>query len=543
MASGVTTRSTYLSGVSAISAGDVWSVGYTAVGTNTTALIEHWNGSAWSVISGPDNGNSLLNGVTARASNDVWAVGATVTSSGNQPLIEYWDGSQWSLVPSAGQGTLQSVAAISANDVWAVGTNGPGTLTMHWDGQSWTTVPSPSPSYGSGLSGVSGVASNDVWAVGMWHNGQYTDTLIMHWNGTQWTIVTSPSPSTFDDYLGSVSAIAADNAWAVGSFIQNTFTVPLMLHWDGTSWRAVNNFALPSSRAVLNSVIVTGASSAWAVGLYLDTSMPTAITRTLTLSWDGSYWSPVASVDPGTGYSAFNGLAATGTSDLWGVGSFHNPEGSTEQPLIEHFSNECTSLPTPTSTATATATGTPTSTATSAALLTGHVTWQGPPAQPNSRQQLPITLTLKLGTTETNYPVQNTDASGNFTVTIGALPSGTYEWRAKGARFLASSGQVTLSGQAVTSVEMGIMRAGDANNDNVVSTQDFNILKASLGKGCGDPGYDTRADFNNDCLISTTDFTLLKANLGLGGSPPLSARESRFRRISKLPTTHAVGPQ
>src|SRR4051794_35774860 len=33
----------------------------------------------------------------------------------------------------------------------------------------------------------------------------------------------------------------------------------------------------------------------------------------------------------------------------------------------------------------------------SAPALVGHVTWQGHPAQPNALQQMPITITLKLG--------------------------------------------------------------------------------------------------------------------------------------------------
>src|ERR1043165_3521332 len=64
------------------------------------------------------------------------------------------------------------------------------------------------------------------------------------------------------------------------------------------------------------------------------------------------------------------------------------------------------------------------------ALLVGHVTWQGRPTQPNARQQFPITLTLKLGATEINYPVQTTDANGFFTVSVDGLPNGTYHWGA-----------------------------------------------------------------------------------------------------------------
>lgn len=153
--------------------------------------------------------------------------------------------------------------------------------------------------------------------------------------------------------------------------------------------------------------------------------------------------------------------------------------------------------------------------------LTGHVTWQGRPAQPNALQQLPISLTLKLGATEVNFTSQTTSAGGAFTVPVQTLPSGTYEWRVKGPKFLANSGSVQLSGSPITSVEMGLMRTGDATNDNAVNVADFNIVKVSFGKGIGDPGYDDRADFNGDQAVNVTDFNLLKVTFGQGGSPPI----------------------
>ena len=73
-------------------------------------------------------------------------------------------------------------------------------------------------------------------------------------------------------------------------------------------------------------------------------------------------------------------------------------------------------------------------------MITGKVGWQGRPVQPNSLQQLPITLTLKLGTLEVNYPSQTTDSNGYFTITGNGLPPGTYSWRVKGPKFLANSG-------------------------------------------------------------------------------------------------------
>lgn len=156
-----------------------------------------------------------------------------------------------------------------------------------------------------------------------------------------------------------------------------------------------------------------------------------------------------------------------------------------------------------------------------AAQLVGHVTWQGRAAQPNVFQQLPITLTLKLGTAEMDYPVTTTDASGYFTVSVAGL-NDAYSWRVKGPKYLANAGTVTLAGTTTTQAEMGLMKAGDANNDNLVTVLDFNILKGTFGRGLGDPGYDDRADFTGDQIVNVSDFNLLKSNFGTGGAPPIA---------------------
>jgi glucose/arabinose dehydrogenase len=157
--------------------------------------------------------------------------------------------------------------------------------------------------------------------------------------------------------------------------------------------------------------------------------------------------------------------------------------------------------------------------------LVGHIDWQGRPAQPNTLQSVPVTLTLKLGATEMDYPVQATDASGFFTVGVGTLPSGTFNWRVKDPLYLANAGTVTLSGANVTNVDMGLMKAGDSDNNNKVDSFDFVILRRTYAKAVGDPGYDARADFTGDQAVTITDFALLKANFGVIGQPPVSPDE------------------
>jgi hypothetical protein len=173
--------------------------------------------------------------------------------------------------------------------------------------------------------------------------------------------------------------------------------------------------------------------------------------------------------------------------------------------------------PTNTRTPTRTITSTPTRTPTPGRLIVGHITWQGI-AQPAPASSGPITLTVKSGATEVNF-TSTTDNSGFFTVTT-SLADGNYNWRVKGPKNLANCGALVLAGN-VTNQEMGTLRAGDANNDNLAQILDFNILKVTFGRGLGDPGYDARADFNNDNLANVTDFTLLKTNFGSGGCGPV----------------------
>lgn len=120
-----------------------------------------------------------------------------------------------------------------------------------------------------------------------------------------------------------------------------------------------------------------------------------------------------------------------------------------------------------------------------------------------------------------NYGFQNTDSSGFFTVTAD-LPDGLYNWRVKNPKYLASSGTFTLVRGTVIQVEMGAMRAGDCNDDNVVNSADFVILKNTFGRLFGDPFYDDRANYNGDLVVNAVDFNIIRINFGIGGAPPIT---------------------
>lgn len=275
-----------LSGAAAAATNDVWAVGVQATTLGQT-LIEHWNGQAWSVVPSPNVANSTnyLKAVSVVSSDDVWTVGYERLGfrGARKTLIEHWDGTSWSIIPSPNAGTigdeLDGVTAISANDVWAVGNYGVGfvsnaPLVEHWDGTSWSIVSAPTlQGLSSNLVSISAFNRKNIWAVG-YSFDDLTDnyaTLMEHWDGTSWSIAQNPVIVHSVGELLGVTTIAPDDAWAVG-LQQNYATsnppvTTLTLHWDGQQWSVVTSPNISTNEDILRAVAhVPGSSQVWAVG-------------------------------------------------------------------------------------------------------------------------------------------------------------------------------------------------------------------------------------------------------------------------------------
>ncbi len=185
-----------LTGVTAVASNNVWAVGSGAGTNGIQTLIEHWNGSSWSIVasSGPGQTTNMLNSVSAVSATNIWAVGEDSNSVGPSatfaPLIEHWNGSNWSMTTSPQQGTsdiLNGIAVISTNNIWSVGdyrssidSMGPYyTLIEHWNGTFWSVINSPNPgSLANDLMSVARVpAIRSVWAVGFTQNNNTSQTL------------------------------------------------------------------------------------------------------------------------------------------------------------------------------------------------------------------------------------------------------------------------------------------------------------------------------------------------------------------------------
>ena len=118
-----------LSSITVVSPQDIWSVGlFTNSGQRQFVeepFTMHWDGAKWSIVESPGFGKSTpLSDVAALSANDVWAVGYENDNSG--PLIEHWDGAQWSIVKSPGSGTVNALYGMDrvphSNTIIVVGT-------------------------------------------------------------------------------------------------------------------------------------------------------------------------------------------------------------------------------------------------------------------------------------------------------------------------------------------------------------------------------------------------------------------------------------
>ena len=344
------TRPTFFSSVTATSANDAWVVGaYVNSSRVDQTLIEHWDGTSWSIAPGPKTGGSYsaLYGVKALSAKNAWAVGYYLPST-SQTLIEHWNGTSWSIVPSPNVSMLNNylvaLTAISASDIWAVGyyvnsSNVDQTLIEHWNGTSWSIASSPNTGSGNNiLNAVASSSTGDVWAVGTAHSN-VSQTLIEHWNGSSWSIIPSPNAGSLGSVLTGVTTVSVNDAWAVGTSLVSgspfDYAQTLIEHWNGSTWSIVSSPNVGSNWNILEAVKAVSATNIWAVGYYQDSS---DVDQTLIEHWNGTHWKVVSSPNAGT-YNNFL-LAITripGTSQMWTVGSYYPGLYDVAQTLTEFY--------------------------------------------------------------------------------------------------------------------------------------------------------------------------------------------------------------
>jgi hypothetical protein len=234
-----------LHGITCVSADDCWAVGESLVpgffgvpfvpipGTPAQTLTEHWNGSSWSVVMSADTGFSenVLEDVACSSSSSCWAVGiANNGASAYDALIEQYNGSSWSIV----SGADPSPQLNELDGVWC---GGDGTCRAagieRGTSATQTLIEATSPSQAwvsdagadtsaaqlNATTGITCTNDADCWAAGEYDaTGNFLfQTLVEQRTAAGWTVVPSANVSTSQpDQLWGVGCANAAECWAVG---------------------------------------------------------------------------------------------------------------------------------------------------------------------------------------------------------------------------------------------------------------------------------------------------------------------------------------
>ena len=342
-----------LQGVSCTSDANCFAVGNSFTG----ALVERWNGTAWSNVTTPTPRNSLgadLGSVACTSPTDCSAVGieGAVASSGDvidisdAPLQEHWDGSAFTIVPGPSNAPFSELSGVACGSPTACFAVGDSAFVQLWNGAKWSLAPFGSPTSQSQLNQVACTSATNCFAVGGFESNVQSDTLIERWNGSSWSKVPSPTPSgSFDALLIGVSCSGPTFCVAVGSYGAANGLRTLIERWNGSSW-TVTSSPTPQGAEVaqLTGVACPSATSCNAVGLGLSLTGAKALVE----HWNGRAWSIVPTPDlSGALFLELAGIACPSVTDCTAVGTFESLQGTRSpgaQVLVEHWDGKAWSI-------------------------------------------------------------------------------------------------------------------------------------------------------------------------------------------------------
>lgn len=316
-----------LMAVTALGSTNAWAVGT----AGDAPLIEHWNGTKWSVVASNAGVPGYLDSISADSATDVWASGGSF-ATGNSPLIEHWNGTAWSVLatnpPKAEQ--VEGISALSANSVWleAETSDRQGdefAWLEHWNGTKWSKheLQEADPDEGVGIYQVKAFSNTDVIAFyALFGNDAYIwDTA--RWTGSALNSFGAPDYSGDggnDVNLMQMAASSPNNVWEVGQWAgylgsSTTYAAgPAAGRWNGKAWHIKPvPTSYPDCCHVFNAVAPASQKSAWAVGYRSGTTG----SDNLLEYWNGSTWAEYGGPNPTTSNQLWGVTTVPGAANSW----------------------------------------------------------------------------------------------------------------------------------------------------------------------------------------------------------------------------------
>jgi len=229
-----------LYGVAAITDTDVWAVGaFQDEDGLWHTLAEHWDGSRWLLVDTVDAGThgNQFYAVKALASNNVYAIGQQANAKfPNQALIEHWDGISWTVVTSPADASTALPLGITATASALTVVGQQETDTAPYTSYVATGSPAalaiqPTPQLGAGENDAFAVTiANDgtTWGVG-WAIDPKTDLhnpLVLRGVHGTFSLVSVPNPFRGGDTgFAAITTVPGGGMWAVGGAATSTSNI------------------------------------------------------------------------------------------------------------------------------------------------------------------------------------------------------------------------------------------------------------------------------------------------------------------------------
>jgi hypothetical protein len=285
-----------LQAVTCVNARDCLAAGATESTTGRfSPLVMHWDGRGWTSMRVPDGSGTddELADIACVSSRLCFGVGWNASGSGSRALVERWNGRAWSIVtkdsnlgPKGNRYTyLDEIKCFAASSCLLVGqSENPGDPPQAFgerlSKKGWTfeSIPIPDPrtyaetSIGyfdcSSASHCLGAGAADLWPV---TGPGETIPFAISWNGRRWSEVTPvfatrTTATSQVNAFGGDTCLSAASCWAVGSTFTDTNSNPgVVAHWNGTAF-ALADTDNPYPSDSLDAVGCAGAGNCLVTG-------------------------------------------------------------------------------------------------------------------------------------------------------------------------------------------------------------------------------------------------------------------------------------
>jgi len=328
-----------LTSVTAVTADNAWAVGTTGTGSSLRPQIMHWNGKSWSVYS-IHNIDKFQPVSVQYANGALWIFGYNDGDIDDNPYALIYRGNNvWTSLKLPDQFQPSEAALVGPNDVWGFANTGgnpgcagsrstPCSNLEHWNGASWTEVL------------VDGEVT-DLTAVGG-HVFILALTGVKHGSGYNIgrPVIYEPTTKIYTKFGPDLQVTDQEDSLVVELdghvFIQAPLTTgghpSRFWYFNGKAWAQMSVPAnvCPSDFAGYCPLIING-------GITADGAQ--GFWNGYTTHWTGTKW---VNADyfafPGSWTAGFDAVAPIpGTSDIWGVGSFGNGNGGSENTMVADY--------------------------------------------------------------------------------------------------------------------------------------------------------------------------------------------------------------